>query len=228
MTPSPISHLPSAPPFFPARPVNGGPLNARTCGARSTGWVYEPKVNGWRALLHCPSGTLFNRHGQRLSIEREFDTVTRMARLITDPALEWLDCEAFERRHPLGRGSLVILDAPLVQGGYNERQQYIHDKLVDTGIAVSWAFEQFAPPGERLLTFAYVYETLAAQQSSGHLPDEAIDPFAAWPRLQQCNKHFGCELFEGMVAKRTADAYPLQNTDPKREFPHWVKHRWAW
>ena len=55
---------------YPARPVNGGSLERAL--PKSGQWHYEPKYNGWRALVHAPSGTLFNRYGQRLSIQREF------------------------------------------------------------------------------------------------------------------------------------------------------------
>ncbi len=55
---------------FPARPIQGGKLDK---APKKTGlWFAEPKFNGWRALVHCPSGTMWNRHGGRLSIEREF------------------------------------------------------------------------------------------------------------------------------------------------------------
>jgi hypothetical protein len=42
---------------YPARPINGGPLpNARP---KQGVWYYEPKYNGWRALVHIPTGTMF-------------------------------------------------------------------------------------------------------------------------------------------------------------------------
>jgi len=220
-TPTPIL------PTYPARPISGGPLTEEATRHRSAGWLYEPKVNGWRALLHCPSGALFNRHGERLSIEREFAPVLEAARTITDPALTWLDCEAFERRHPLGRGSLVVLDAPLVPGGLDERFLHFTSALHDK-VCQPWAFCHVPPPEDSLLTFAYAFETLEAQHALGFLPDDEVTPMAAWTRLQECNRQLGCELFEGLVAKRLADPYPLQTLDPKREFPFWVKHRWAW
>jgi len=55
---------------YPARPINGGPLDK--AHAKHGEWFYEPKYNGWRALVHVPTGTMFNRHGQRLSIQQEF------------------------------------------------------------------------------------------------------------------------------------------------------------
>ena len=29
---------------------------------------HEPKYNGWRALVHAPSRTMFNRYGERLTV----------------------------------------------------------------------------------------------------------------------------------------------------------------
>ncbi len=92
---------------YPLRPINGGPLPK---SAPKTGdWTYEAKVNGWRALVHCESGRMFNRKGEPLSIAGQFDGVLNaLEGACNDPALEWLDCEAFERRHALGKGSLVV------------------------------------------------------------------------------------------------------------------------
>ena len=46
---------------YPARPINGGPLEKAR--PKHGEWFYEPKYNGWRALVHVPTGTMFNRHG---------------------------------------------------------------------------------------------------------------------------------------------------------------------
>jgi len=38
-----------------------------------------------------------------------------------------------------------------------------------------------------------------------------------------------CRLeYEGLVAKRTTDPYPIQLRSPEEEFVGWVKHRWAY
>jgi hypothetical protein len=68
---------PMRPCTYPARPLNGGPLDRAL--SKSGPWHYEPKYNGWRALVHAPTGTMFNRHGQRLSIEKEFGFAVALA-----------------------------------------------------------------------------------------------------------------------------------------------------
>ena len=58
------------PPTYPPRPCNGGPLEKAV--AKDGGWFYEPKYNGWRALIHVPTKRMFNRRGSPLSIAHEF------------------------------------------------------------------------------------------------------------------------------------------------------------
>jgi hypothetical protein len=93
-------------PSYPARPINGGPLERAR--PKTGTWMYEPKLNGWRAIIHAPSGRMYNRHGERLSIEECFKPALDI--LANADVPEWLDCEALERRLQLGRGSLVIFD----------------------------------------------------------------------------------------------------------------------
>ena len=219
------------PPSFPARPVNGGPLDKAL--PKNGAWAYEPKINGWRAWLHVPTGAMFNRKNERLSIKREFKPVIdRLKRHAADATKcpEWLDVEALERRLPIGKGTLVVLDAPL-PGTWDARQRQLYADLVaatEGGVVQSWKFEQFEPPKNELLMFAYHYEDEHTQKSRGaSVIDLQLFPALAWNRLQQINKQLGCELFEGLVAKRVDSLYPIQSRSPDVEFPFWMKHRWA-
>ncbi len=64
---------------YPARPINGGSLELAL--PKPGHWYYEPKYNGWRALVHAPTGTMFNRRGQPLSIAGLFScALKRLAR----------------------------------------------------------------------------------------------------------------------------------------------------
>jgi len=47
-------------PSYPARPLNGGRFGLL---AQRPVHLWSPKLNGWRALVHTPTGTLFNRQG---------------------------------------------------------------------------------------------------------------------------------------------------------------------
>ena len=219
------------PPTYPARPINGGPL-PRALPKRGR-WTYEPKVNGWRALVHVPTGAMWNRHGERLSIEREFAPVLERlrewwhslepwqrqsteTRYCVAESAEWLDCEALERRLSVGKGSLVILDLPMNRGDYGTRMGALYECFIETGVAQAWGHEQFPPPSGALLSFAYTYDD----------GDHEMLPSFAWERLQEVNRAFGCELFEGLVAKRLDSKYPVQLRSATEEFAGWMKHRW--
>ena len=95
-------------PSFPARPINGGelPLAHPKIGR----WAIEPKYNGWRTLVNLPTGVMFNRHGKRLTIEKEFASAINVLRDALAYVTDWIDCEALERRHGIGRGTLMAFD----------------------------------------------------------------------------------------------------------------------
>ena len=65
---------------YPARPINGGSLELAL--PKPGHWYYEPKYNGWRALVHAPTGTMFNRHGQPLSIAGLFSCALKRLRTV--------------------------------------------------------------------------------------------------------------------------------------------------
>jgi len=233
---------PSFPPSFPLRPVNGGPLHHAQ--PKHGLWDYGPKLNGWRAWVHPATRRMFNRENEPLSITENFAPVLDRLQTHASHLPDWLDVEALSRRVPVGKGSLIILDTPGSAGVppaiYEARQEVLYNILVnERGIAIPWAHEQFAPPSNELLMFAVTYADAALQadqirrglfdtpRDAGQAIDPNLFPTAAWSRLQAVNKALGCELFEGLVAKRIDSLYPLQLRSPTIEFPFWMKHRWA-
>ena len=60
------------------------------------------------------------------------------------------------------------------------------------------------------------------------LDPEQTDPHALYGELRQLNARWHCLFYEGLVAKRTTDPYPIQLRSPEEEFVGWVKHRWAY
>jgi hypothetical protein len=230
------------PPSYPLRPVNGGPLPLAQ--PKHGHWVYEPKLNGWRAWVHPATRRMFNRENQPLSITDNFAPVLDRLQAHASHLPDWLDTEALSRRVPVGKGSLIILDtlgsAGVPPAIYESRQEVLYNILInERGITIPWAHEQFAPPSNELLMFAYTYADAALQadqirrglfdtpRDAGQAIDLDLFPTAAWSRLQAVNKALGCELFEGLVAKRIDSLYPLQLRSPTIEFPFWMKHRWA-
>lgn len=186
-------------PTYPARPVNGGPLEKAQ--PKRGEWLAEPKVNGWRALVHVPTGQMWNRQGEKLSIAGEFTAaLDELSRKLT---VEWADCEALERRHNLGRGSLIILDV-VTSDPYGKRRAYLEEIL-----PVRLSPRTFDP--DRL----YLIPSYPA--------DQATDLYAL---LQTLNREAGCDFYEGVVMKRITALYPRQLISPSRETTDWVKHRW--
>ena len=191
---------------YPARPMNGGPLNGSPKLGR---WLYEPKYNGWRVLVHVPTGTCFNRHGQPLSIQDEFAVALGMLR--GGCPYTWLDCEALERRHGLGRGTLILLDIL-------DRARIPYERRMLTGL--EWPNRPSPlpldkpPAAESGYTAAGPFEGL-------------VDVRRVWDWMQRINQQWGCTFYEGVVAKRADSLYPLQLQSPDRTTPDWVKHRFV-
>lgn len=225
MTSAPVMTAPT----YPARPINGGPLPQALKYPKSGEWYYEPKYNGWRALVHVPTGTMFNRHGERLTIEREFAPAIEQLRQGFRP-IEWIDCEALERRHGIGKGTLVVLD-------YLAEPRLAYHRL-DNGLEVSRPVLSNYADRRQLLGFvaAFGKQVPLWKTLNQRMPDNSVfitmtyraDGAAQlWDLLQQCNAALGCEFYEGVVAKRADSTYPLQLRSPDTEFCGWIKHRWA-
>ena len=116
---------------YPARPIQGGRLELAP--PKRGLWYAEPKFNGWRALIHTPTGTMWNRHGALLTIVDCFRPALAALAKLAGRGFVWADCEALERRHNLGRGTLVVLDVVPESGtpSYEERREML-ESLVAT------------------------------------------------------------------------------------------------
>jgi hypothetical protein len=195
---------------YPARPLNGGSLERALPKAGQ--WCYEPKYNGWRALVHAPSGTMFNRYGTRLSIAKEFSTALALLQEIRlmgpSGAVEWFDCEALERRHGLGRGTLMVFD--YIQAG--NKPPYLERATRLAGVLRVHPYAEIPEP-ERVYALVSIPGTLNASEF--------------YRELRQLNRQWRCTFYEGLVGKRADSLYPVQLRSPTLEFPGWVKHRWS-
>ena len=195
-----------SPVTYPARPMRGGSIKPGFKQLPGV-WAYEPKLNGWRTLVHMPTGAMFNRHLEPLTIADEFqpvlDALTR-----THGVPEWLDCEALERRHGLGRGTLVVLD--MVAPGLTYTQR--HARLMSLLPILEWTKQ---PEHDSV----YVTDSI--------IPNKGGEPWL-FEQLQKKNKEWGCQFYEGLVAKQLNSLYPMQLNHPEQPFPGWLKHRWQW
>jgi ATP-dependent DNA ligase len=198
---------------YPARPIQGGRLELAP--PKRGLWFAEPKFNGWRALVHTPSGTLWNRHGGRLTIAACFRDAVEQLRDLADDGLIWADCEALERRHHIARGTLILLDAipqdAQFTPSYAERRQFLESLRIPLEPFSSGLHAGDEPP--LLLTTSCM---VTSQNES----------LAFYQSLRQSNRALGAEFFEGVVMKRADAAYPVQLRSPLEECRAMMKHRW--
>ena len=196
---------------YPARPINGGPLELAL--PKPGHWYYEPKYNGWRALVHAPTGAVFNRRGQPLRIAGQLGGALKRLRTLRlrrgGVPVEWFDCEALCRRHRLGQATLIVFDYISPAGEFL--------RLRKEALAEALPAHDYAelPQSEEL------YSVHA-------LDPNRADPHALYGQLRQLNACWRCLFYEGLVAKRSTCPYPVQLRSPAEEFVGWVKHRWAW
>jgi len=198
---------------FPARPINGGRLELAP--PKRGLWYAEPKLNGWRALIHTPTGTMWNRHGDLLTITECFrHALTELAKL-ADQGLIWADCEALERRHNLGRGTLVVLDFVPESGVPTyEQRRAILESLLQSNPVFSGNSTQSVPCGMTVLT-------------PKHRVASEADVLSFYERLHAANRVLGCDFFEGVVMKRADSIYPVQLRSATEECRNWCKHRFV-
>ena len=213
---------------YPARPINGGPLD-KMAPKVDTGWYYEPKFNGWRTLIHLPTGTLFNRKGGRVAWMEWDKAIQEARRVVSSPSIEWLDCEAIGRRlacknrgvmptnQGIHRGTLVVLDIPKVIGAehltYVERVKLMKALDIPTLHFPVKGCERGSDDRKLFLT-----PRLCGEQYAGRM----------WDRMQEYNKETGFDYYEGFVAKHGESEYPIQLESPSQCTSYWQKHRWEY
>ena len=196
---------------YPARPIQGGRLELAP--PKRGLWYAEPKLNGWRALVHTPTGTMWSRHGALLTIADCFRPALGALAKLASRGLVWADCEALERRHNLGRGTLVVLDVIPETGApsYEQRRALLESLLPMDAVFRGDATRQ-VPCGAVVLA-----PTMRAQSQA--------DALAFYQRLREANRALRCDFFEGVVMKRAESPYPVQLRSATEEFRGFVKHR---
>ena len=196
---------------YPARPIQGERLELAP--PKRGLWFAEPKLNGWRALIHTPTGTMWNRHGTLLTIADCFRPALAALAKLASRGLVWADCETLERRHNLGRGTLVVLDAIPESGTpiYTARRAML-DSLLPCDPVFDGDTSRPVPSGAAILT--------PTRRADSH-----TDVLAFYQRLRAANRALGCDFFEGVVMKRADSPYPVQMRSATAEFRGWVKHR---
>ena len=182
--------------------MNGG--NLLLAGQRFGTWEGEAKYNGWRAVIHLPSGTIFNRQGDVLSISDEFRAALKGLHALGLPS-EWADCEALSRRHGIGKGTLLLLDYFDDRASYRARRAVMERSLHTLSVG------RKPRPDSLYLVPSY--------------PQAEFKKL--WARLQRLNLQWGVEFYEGLVLKRADSVYPFQRFSATAESAEWIKHRFC-
>ena len=158
---------------------------------------------------------MWNRHGALLTIADCFRPALAALAKLASRGLVWADCEALERRHNLGRGTLVVLDVVPESGtpSYEQRRAML-ESLLPTDAVFSGDTSRPVPCGAVVLT-----PTMRA--------DSHADALAFYQRLRAANRALGCDFFEGVVMKRGDSIYPVQLRSASEECRAWCKHRFA-
>jgi len=156
---------------------------------------------------------MWNRHGTLLTIADCFRPALAALAKLASRGLVWADCEALERRHNLGRGTLVVLDVVPESGvpSYEPRRATLESLLPCDAV--------FAGDTTRSVPINAVCLAPTVRVESH------ADALAFYQRLREANRSLGCDFFEGIVMKRAESAYPMQLRSATEEFRGWCKHR---
>lgn len=207
---------------YPARPVNGGRLEAAP--PKIGPWIGQPKVKDWRGIVHAPTQRIWNRHGKEMSITKN---LAAPLLILSAFNFDWLDVGVMERQNQLLRNSIIIFDwIPSVKfyAGINHEARRA-ELVKDFEILPAATFLKLLPESQRRDRVFLINE---------YDFDRHMSPQRAYARLQQMNRELGGDptnatdmknFYEGLVCKRTDKPYPVQLLSPTKETPWMIKHR---
>ncbi len=154
---------------------------------------------------------MWNRHGALLTIADCFRPALAAFAKLATRGLVWADCEALERRHDLGRGTLVVLVPESGVPSYEQRRATLESLLPCDAVFAGDTTRAVPINAVRLAPTVRV-------ESHAHA-------LAFYQRLREANRSLGCNFFEGLVMKRADSVYPVQMRSATEEFRGWAKHR---
>lgn len=207
-----IAQAPAQAICYPPAPLNGGPL--QDAPAKVGSWVWQPKVDDWRAVLHVPTGTVWNQYGRPSSIADKFKAPLGFLAVQFDPEVQWLDVGMMENRHDLMRGCIIVLDWITAGKTFGQRRGHLRCALPSLPFDVS---RLLAETGGQVRDSVY----LISQWDNCEDRADALKK-EAW--LQNENAIIGHKFYEGMVAKKRDSLYTF-GRKPKQKVPDWIKHR---
>jgi hypothetical protein len=205
---------PTNPICLPPAPLNGGALD--TAPRKVGEWIWQPKIDDWRAIIHTPTGTVWNQYGQLSSISGKFETALRHLQEGCEgrPRLEWLDVGMMENRNDLMRGCIVVLDLIEANTPFIARRAVLRICFPVLPVDVA---DLLRTTGGQVRDSIY----LINQWENVETPADALKR-QQWLKSQ--NEHIGHKFYEGLVAKKENSPYPFFQS-PKTQTPDWIKHR---
>lgn len=200
------------PPCYPLRPFNGGDWEGSIIPDLGD-WMWEPKYNGHRVIVHAPTGAMFCRRRMPYASAGMFSPAVKeaLAAVGVFAGGDWLDCEALSLRHGLSRGAMVVFDVMDHPGTYLERRA----ALIGAGLAIHDPSN--AIPDQSIVMPPSV--------------DNALLP-ALWKQVKEHPLVSGApsvpnEYYEGVVGKVPDSLYYAEaQSHPESSTMCWVKLRW--
>lgn len=196
---------------FPPAALNGGKLEHAP--AKVGEWVWQPKVDDWRAVLHVPSRTLWNQNGQLSSIAHLFGPALRRLAL-AGHAVEWLDVGLMNNRNDLMRGCIIVFD--LIEADRELRSRRARLMNCFPVLPMDMA-ELMGLTGGQVQNSVYLINQWDNVEST-------LNALARQHFLLSQNEAIGHKFYEGLVAKRVDSLYTF-GRKPKQVTPDWIKHR---
>lgn len=197
--------------FFSTFAGNGGPLESAL--PKVGEWVWQPKVDDWRAVVHVPTRTVWNQYGKLMSIAGKFPVA--LTALSAFGRAEWLDVGMMENRHDLMRGCIIVFDM-MDEPTWSQERRYGVLRQMFPVLPVNVA-SLLATTGGQVRDSVY----LISQWDNVESTEDALKR-QAWLKIQ--NESIGHKFFEGLVAKRADSPYTF-GAKPKQVTPDWVKHQ---
>lgn len=198
---------------FPPAALNGGPLD--TAPPKVGEWVWQPKVDDWRAVIHTPTMTVWNQYGKLSSITDKFSVALNWLRNIQseETQYEWLDVGMMENRHDLMRGCIIVFD--LIVAG---QEFWLRRERLEAMFPVLPVVSHLlAKHGGQVRDAVYLI-------SQWEVSEALVEPIDIYQHLQAENERIGHKFYEGLVAKKADSLYAFGRA-PKQTIPTWIKHR---
>jgi hypothetical protein len=208
--------MPTKPICLPPAPLNGGALD--TAPPKVGEWIWQPKIDDWRGIVHTPTLTVWNQYGQLSSVAERGQIGLALAHLCGPSAPksspiwpEWLDIGIMQNRNDMMRGCIVVFDLVQATDYYCRREQLE-------------ALFPVLPPAPTLLQDGVSLMQSGIVRDKVFLISEHTHGNKLYNDLREYNRIVGRKFYEGVVAKRVKAAYPFFQT-PKSPWPDFIKHR---